>query len=540
MTETPILIETSFANAIAIIAAAEELPAQTRRHWTTSLRQIAKALDRPLEVIPARYSAVRADLAQLHQVPAGLTKKTLQNHKSNAKSALLWLAREKGVPEHGAPLTPVWEELRGKIRDNLVRSRLSSFKRFCSANNIPPFEVDEAVVDRFVDYRSRAGRPFDRAARRLLARAWNANVGIIPGWPVRALLEPPVKPAVEVAWQDFPEGLRADVERYLGGLTRMRRGRTGQRIRPLKPSTIRTRRAELQAAARMAVKTGVPVERLNSLSALLAPDVAEKILDAYWGRNGEIPKLFTIDLACRFLAIAKETKCLDDAACERLDEMWQDLEQHRQGGLTDKNLALIRQVLTSGVWGRVVKLPLAMMATARSQQEHQPVRAAVMAQLAVAIAILTFAPVRLANLTAIKLGFNLIKPGGPNSNYWLIFPNYDVKNRVKLEYPLEQHITRLIDDYVHDFRPALLRGRNEDWLFSGQHNGPKDKVSFSGQITTRIHSATGLRMTVHQFRHAAGATWGTSWRRRNNARVQLLGRRVRSRPSTVAAGQRVA
>ncbi len=129
----------------------------------------------------------------------------------------------------------------------------------------------------------------------------------------------------------------------------------------------------------------------------------------------------------------------------------------------------------------------------------------VTAQLAVAIAILSFAPVRLANLTAIKLGFNLIKPGGPNSNYWLVFPNYDVKNRVKLEFPLEQHITRLIDDYVHDFRPALLRGRNEDWLFPGQRSGSKGKISFSGQITERIFKATGLRMTVHQFRHAGGA-----------------------------------
>ena len=45
-----------------------------------------------------------------------------------------------------------------------------------------------------------------------------------------------------------------------------------------------------QAAARMAVKTGVPIDSLNSLSALLAPDVAEKVLDAYWRRNGEIPK----------------------------------------------------------------------------------------------------------------------------------------------------------------------------------------------------------------------------------------------------------
>src|SRR5258708_14154480 len=120
MTELSVLIETSFADAVAIIAAADELPAQKRRHWLTSLRQIAKAVDKPLEVIPARYSAVRADLAQLHQVPAGLTKKTLLNHKSNAKSALLWLAREKGLPQHGAPLTPMWEEVRSQIRDSLV------------------------------------------------------------------------------------------------------------------------------------------------------------------------------------------------------------------------------------------------------------------------------------------------------------------------------------------------------------------------------------------------------------------------------------
>ena len=377
--------------------------------------------------------------------------------------------------------------------------------RFCSASNIAPVEVDEAVVDRFMGYRAQSGRPADDAFRRLLARAWNTNVGIIQGWPARQLMEPPVKAAVEVAWEEFPAGLRRDVDQYLQGLTRVRRSRTGQRIRPLKPSTIRTRRAELAAAARMAVKIGVPIERLNSLSALLAPDVAEKILDAYWRRNGENPKLFTIDLARRFIAIAKETKCLDEAACERLDEMRRDLEDHRCGGLTDKNIALIRQVLTPGVWSRVVKLPLAMMATARSQQAHAPYRAAVMAQLAVAIAILSVAPVRLANLTAIRLGINLIKPDGPDSNYWLVFPDYDVKNRVKLEYPLKPYLTRLIDEYVHDFRPTLLRGRNEDWLFPGQRGGAKGKVSFSGQITERIYKATGLRMTVHQFRHAAGA-----------------------------------
>jgi hypothetical protein len=505
MTETPVLIETSFMDAIAIIAAAQDLPEQKRRHWTTSLRRIAKVFDKPLEVIPARYSAVRADLAQLHHVPAGLTAKTLANHRSNTKAALLWLAREKGVPEHGAPLTPPWKELQFQIRDRLVRWRLSSLMRFCSASHIAPIDVDEGVVERLMSYRSQTGMSASDAFRRLVARAWNSNVGNIQGWPARRLIEPPIKTAVELSWADFPEGLRRDVDRYLDGLTRVRRSRAGQRIRPLKPSTLRTRRAELAAAARMAVKTGVPIETLSSFSALLAPEVVRKILDAYWQQNGETPKVFTIDLACRFVAIAKETKCLDDAACERLDEMRQTLEEHREGGLTDKNIAFIRQVLTSGVWRRVVKLPQAMMIAARAARAYAPVRSAVTAQLAVAIAILTVAPVRLANLASIKLGFNLIKPNGPDSNYWLVFPRYDVKNRVKLEYPLEPSLSRLIDEYIHNFRPVLLRGRNEDWLFPGQRGGAKGKISFGGQITERIYKATGLQPTVHQFRHAAGA-----------------------------------
>ena len=138
MTENAILIEPSFADAIAVIARAAELPEDKRRHWTTSLRQIAKLLDKALELIPARYSAVRAALLHLHHASGGLTAKTLQNHKSNVKSALLWLAHEKGIPEYGAPLSPPWAELRTKIKNAVARSRLSSFMRFCSANNVAP------------------------------------------------------------------------------------------------------------------------------------------------------------------------------------------------------------------------------------------------------------------------------------------------------------------------------------------------------------------------------------------------------------------
>ena len=110
--------------------------------------------------------------------------------------------------------------------------------------------------------------------------------------------------------------------------------------------------------------------------------------------------------------------------------------EHRQGGLTEKNLNVIRAVLTGRVWDQVVQLPLALMAEARLLRHQAPVKAAVTAQIATAIAILTFAPIRLGNLIQIKLGENLIKPGALDDPYWLVFPHYDVKNRVRLQFKL--------------------------------------------------------------------------------------------------------
>ena len=115
-----------------------------------------------------------------------------------------------------------------------------------------------------------------------------------------------------------------------------------------------------------------------------------------------------------------------------------------------------------------------MMEEAR-RQRHRPNRAAVIAQLAVAIAIEAVAPVRLENLTSIRLGVNLTKPDGPDSNYWLHFMPEDTKNNVRLQFVFKEYLTRLIDEYVQDFWPTLLRGRKEDYLFPGCATAPRAK-----------------------------------------------------------------
>ena len=254
-----------------------------------------------------------------------------------------------------------------------------------------------------------------------MVRAWNGSAGAIDGCSLRQLTEPPIK-KTEPAWDAFPEGLRRDLDDYFAGLAKPHRTLNGKRIQPCSPATIRYRVAELVAMARMAVRLGVPIESLTSLAALLHPDVVEKVIDAYWQKNGDEPNTGTIDLGKKVLRMARETGCLDQAALDRLDEMRAALEHHRREGLTPKNLRLIRQVLTEGVWSEVTSLPNVLMQQARLDKDHAPIKAAVTAQLAAAIAILTFAPVRLSNLVSIELGQNLIKPGGLQTPYWLVFP----------------------------------------------------------------------------------------------------------------------
>jgi hypothetical protein len=63
----------------------------------------------------------------------------------------------------------------------------------------------------------------------------------------------------------------------------------------------------------------------------------------------------------------------------------------RTVGLTDKNWELVRKVLTPGVWRSVAALPDDLMQAARTTRDRSPVKAAVIAQMAVAIGILLVA-----------------------------------------------------------------------------------------------------------------------------------------------------
>jgi integrase len=501
------LQEPSFEDAIALIAEDLDLPADMKNHWSCSLRRLAAFLDRPMALVPARWTAVRIPASRLKATRLGVTQKTLANHLSNVRAALAWMHKEKRVPARGVRLSPEWEVLLDKCPRLPHRARLYSLMRFCSARNIPPSGVDEAVIGSFLDYRRcTTSLAVDAAARRSLARHWNDLARTVPGWPGQFLFEPPSRKAEAFPpWEAYPIGLRYEIEAYLDSLTRVRKTPKGKRVPPAKATTIRGRRAMLEAALRMATRIGIGMEDLTSLSSFLDPAVSRRVLDAYWAKNGEEPSIFTIDLAILFVGLARSANCLSADKLEELDDIRADLEHHRPQGMTDKNLTAIRTFMQSDAWRALHQLPHVLLAEAKEASYSSPIKAAVRAQMAVAIGILNFAPIRRGNLGTIRIGENLIRTGGPQTPYRLNFPNYDVKNRVKIDFPLDAELTALIDDYLFNYRPALVDRADNPWLFPGAGQSHKLLTTLSDQITSFIEKSIGLRLTVHQFRHLSAA-----------------------------------
>ena len=458
-------------------------------------------------MIPARLGAIRREINGLHPERLDVNPKTFANHRSNVRTALLWFNRQTQGTGRNAPMTAEYRALLQHVPDRHVHDTLSPFFRFLSAFDINPADVTDGSLKAYAEFRSQTRfKKVKKGDLRLVARYWNAHASSSDAWPDQQLtVAPRAATTSGPAWEDFPAGLRDDIDSYFDGLSRSRRDpHSGRRLKACKPVTIDMRRRELVAAIRTGVAAGIPLDALNSLPALLAPQNVETIIDAYWTKNGERPALYTIELGWRFLTMARSLG-LDDDAVEKIEDIYSALAEHRSKGMTEKNRVVVRSVMQGDLWPKVLALPIRMMAEARAGTASQPVKARVTAHLAVGIRLLTIAPVRVNNLGSIRLGINLVRPGGADSPYLLTFPDYDVKNNVPLEFPLDAETTSIIDEYIRLHRPGAMNGHDHDYLFPGKAHDKKLTRGLGEQISERLWKMLGVGITPHQFRHAAAA-----------------------------------
>jgi hypothetical protein len=248
--------------------------------------------------------------------------------------------------------------LLAQVKDQYARDLLSPFMRYLTGRRIAPNEVNDCIVEDYAEYRrTTAFSVYRIAALRQMVRSWNACARSILGWSDIRLTVPAYAPRfVGPSWEDFPEGLRRDISAYLARISQRHRTADGRMMKGCAQATIATRRRELIAAVRTAVEVGIPLTDLQSLADLLRPDRAEAVLDHYWRKNGQTPSLYTIDLAARFVELARSQPSLGADDFRLLEDMRQSLEQHRSSGLTQKNWALVRKVIQSDVWQEVLRL----------------------------------------------------------------------------------------------------------------------------------------------------------------------------------------
>jgi integrase len=334
-------------------------------------------------------------------------------------------------------------------------------------------------------------------------RLWNEAAASVPGWPrVRVTLPNYRRPRESLPISSCPRSLQEELAAYLDFLGRgTDRFARGPRQPKLAESTVRQQEVEILLALSALVAAGREPASITSLACLVEPDAYETVLRHYL-KNDEkqTPRPFAHGLAITLLGLARRWVKPGPEALEELRNLKGCLGP-QYTGFADKNDKLMLALEDPDTRAKLLLLPerLVEWAERAPPRSAGPRRVEVMVSLAVALAILRTAPMRIANLAGLRLDRHLTRPGGPRSRWLIVIPAAEVKNTLDLAYRLDREATTLVDRFVERYRPPLAMPGNPYPFPVGTRS--KKPHGLSVQIRRVIADWVGIDMTAHQFRH---------------------------------------
>jgi integrase len=486
------------SDVIARLDHAGHLTRRQRADLRSAVRTVGRILDRPLSELPAHPEFLRKRLEAVVPAAVGLTAARWTNVRSLLRKALDATGFAVMPGRYLAPLTPAWATLHDRLPTRTLSIGLSRFLHFCSASGIEPGTVSPETFQTFreaLEHESLLSDP--RTVHREACRCWNMAAEHVAEWP-RCMVDVPIyKMRYILDWADFPASFRSDVEAMLDAARR-----TDPLVETTLPRinaiTAKDRLQQLRRLASAAVLNGIVPERLRGIADLVQVDVAKAALRFYLERSNNKLTSRIHDSSWLIWMLARHWVGVDEGHLHELRQLIRRLDPGRRG-MTDKNRSTLRQFNDADRIKALLALPDRCYAHLPPGQTPG-LRQAVELQVALAVALLTAAPVRIRNLASIHLQRNIVRTGKKTHLY---FPGEEVKNGLEMEFPLPLHVSDLLDRYVHDVRPAAVRAPN-DWLFPGEQTGHKKPSLLSSQIADLVEGHIGVRMTAHQFRHLAG------------------------------------
>jgi integrase len=504
----------TLASVLGAVTTAVALTARQRRDMASALRVLARCAGCPLDILPSDVPTVRATLDRIHPARHRMGVGRWRNVRALVYKSLevAGVRRLPGRSSH--PVSKIWRLHLDAIPERPYRWPLIAFARYCSSRAIGPDAVDQRVFDEFLrDLELYSGRARFRQGYLDATRAWNLARRDFQHWPKFKVLVQDRRKRYALPWSDFPASLKADIDAMAETATNPD-VLASQWHKPLRRVTVESRVRALRAFASALVHCGYRPSSLRSIADLVHVEAVRKGLTVFLTRAGKKKTPHAHNIARLLCSLAKHWVYGDleeltelrkkerEELIRALERMCKNLHPGHQG-MTDKNRAVLRHFEDERVVDALLSLPERHWRQYRANKELRYIEA-IDLQIALAIELLTMAPIRIKNLVGLRWEQNVIAQGsGRNRRVSLYFPSCEVKNELELEFELPPSTARMLDLYMNYVRPKIVTTASP-FVFPGKKGTHKSSYLLSRQIAQLMQTEVGVWLTAHQFRHVAG------------------------------------
>ena len=493
------LLGPTLADLLELVPGLDGVSAQARQNMKTGIRTLCRVLDRQPQFVPIATPALRKMFDAALPAAAGVSASNWRNVRTNVRRAikLSGLSDETGVAD--VPLSDAWQRLTVDLSDPKQRAVIRRFARFCSGCQVAPEDVDDSILARYHTFLETTQLYRDPARSVIvLAWAWNKTVARDGVYP--RLNAPSRSRKYALDWADLPPSLVKDVQAFDDSCLNPDPFDPAAR-RPVSSVTIRNRNFLIRRFAAALVSRGIDVNELQSLAELFRIDRLKEGIRFFLARNDDRPCTQIPHFINLALVISKRWSKLPGDQVKEFQILDRNFRRP-QTGLTRKNRDRLRQFADDRAANRLLNLPGRLVADVKKRSPTY--RTALKVQMALAIELLIFAPIRVGNLVRLDRHrhFHWARSNGDRVLH-LVIPAAEVKNDMDLEFPLLPETVALLNLYMNTYQSVLGHGHPSGLLFPGRGGVPKNQPGFSRQITAIIARETGLQMNPHLFRHVA-------------------------------------
>ena len=486
----------------SLLAALDRTPgklAETRqRDMRSAVKRVAELLMDEPGAIVLDLAAVSAKLNSVNPLALGLKAKRFANIRSDFLAAVKHCGLAPGA--NRAPLSPEWAKLFERVSGRRSQLGLSRLARYANLRGVKPHEIDDDIIATFIAAVREAS--LHRAPNRLhrqVTLIWNEVGARVPELNLQSVTVASFRGAPKrFAWSSLPRQFRRDADAYLSWAGGSDPFDSDARLRPLAPQTIRLRRDQIHAAVTALADSGTNPHTLRSLADLVTPDNLKNILRRRFAIVEGRDNVFNHLLARVLLQIAREWVKVDPKALADIKSLVHKVPVPSLG-LTNKNKRFLRQFDDPDALRRLVGLPDKLWAEVK-RDSRPSFRTLAKAHVAIAIAILTYLPVRLQNLSDLTFDTHLFLNAGAGATSTLELSNGEVKNKRELAFDVPPRLTKMLLEYRDRIAPKIL-GHRPKRLFVNRDGRPKSSRSIATLVRTYARNRAGLALSPHQFRH---------------------------------------